>query len=68
MKLKKSHIEALVFGMIFILMITNHTNDNNIWGIYIENGHLLIGDFWASILTLTSGYNFLITVYGILNE
>ena len=36
-------------GIIFILA-SMWVDDGNIWSIYIAEGHLVIGDFWAGMI------------------
>lgn len=38
--------------LFIMLLLHSHVSDGNVWGIYIEDGSLLIGDFWASCLII----------------
>jgi hypothetical protein len=35
-----------------IILLVSHVEDGNIWGIYIENGLLFIGDFWSTVFVV----------------
>jgi len=35
-----------------MILLTSHVADGNVWGIYIEDGSLLIGDFWGSLFLI----------------
>ena len=48
----KSFILIVVMLSATITLLTNHIADGNIWGIYIENGHLFIGDFWSAVAVI----------------
>lgn len=46
-------VASTVFNVIMVsVLLTNHIADGNIWGIYVQDGHLLIGDFWAACLVI----------------
>lgn len=52
-KLKRLVIDVLkIVGCttLIILIATNHVDDGNIFGIYVQDGHLLVGDFWSGLL------------------
>ncbi len=38
-----------LYSFFIICVLYGHIHDDNIWGIYIEDGHLLVGDFWAAL-------------------
>ena len=53
MYLFKSFTSIIVMVFSIIIFLTDHIEDGNIWGIYLENGRLFIGDFWSAIAVIT---------------
>jgi len=49
----KRRIYELIYGVCYLylgyIFASTHADDGNIFGIYIDGGHLMVGDFWASI-------------------
>lgn len=45
----KGFISIVVMMSVVVIFLTSHIEDGNVWGIYMENGHLLIGDFWSAV-------------------
>lgn len=48
----KGFISIVVMLSTAIILLTSHISDGNVWGIYLENGHLLIGDFWSAVTVI----------------
>lgn len=42
-------VELMVNIFVIVCILWGHTPDGNTWAIYVEEGHFLIGDFWASL-------------------
>lgn len=51
LKLKRTLHATLWFSAALIVML-NHIDDGNVWGIYITGNKLLIGDFWSAVLVI----------------
>lgn len=48
----KELISIVVMLFAATILLTSHVSDGNVWGIYLENGHLLIGDFWSAVAVI----------------
>ena len=44
----KKVAQLLLYLFLIICLLNDHVPDGNIWAIYIKDGHLLVGDFWAA--------------------
>ena len=53
MKILLLSICSTIFSVLMtIALLSNHIDDGNVWGIYFQDGHLLIGDFWGACFVL----------------
>jgi hypothetical protein len=49
----KVFFEGLLYLIFAAIIMGSHVDDGNVWGIYFDmNWHLLVGDFWASLLVI----------------
>jgi len=46
----KATLFFVVSVSIVIVLAVTYVDDGNIWGIYITDGHLVVGDFWAGMI------------------